>query len=153
MALIPRTIFVGHYDPFYHDVWDPFQEFHYGFPREATSFTNSVIDWKETSDGHAYVLKEDLPGFRREEVKVDVEEGRVLRIRGEKNVEREEKRDHWHRIERSSGKFIRRLSLPENAKADKMKVFMENGELTVTVPKEKVNFYPHATRAVQISGH
>ncbi|KAM1038067.1 hypothetical protein ACFX13_033528 [Malus domestica] len=152
MSLIPSNIFVGHYDPFCHNVWDPFEEFHYGgpmiiphhaFPSEATSLVTSMTDWKETSDGHL-VLKAHLPGFKREEVKVDVEEGRVLSIRGEKKVEREENHDGWHRFERSSGKFIRRLRLPENAKAEKMKVFVENGMLTVTVPKENVvKYHPH----------
>jgi HSP20 family protein len=41
-------------------------------------------------------------------------------------------------VERSCGKFLRRFRLPENAKMDHVKASMENGVLTVTVPKEKV---------------
>ncbi|KAK4572514.1 hypothetical protein RGQ29_030801 [Quercus rubra] len=59
----------------------------------------------------------------------------VLQISRERKVEKEEKKDTWHRVERSSGKFLRRFRLPKNAKMDQIKAAMENGVLTVTVPK------------------
>ncbi|KAM2887575.1 hypothetical protein FF1_011425 [Malus domestica] len=51
--------------------------------------------------------------------------------------QKEAKNDKWHRVERSSGKFIKRFRLPENAKIDQVKAVMENGLLTVTVCKEE----------------
>ncbi|CAK9135705.1 unnamed protein product [Ilex paraguariensis] len=139
MALIP-SIFGGRrsnvFDPFSLDIWDPFE----GFPssttlsdlpssaRETSAFANTRIDWKETPEA-------DLPGLKKEEVKVEVEEGRVLQISGERNKELEEKNDKWHRVERSSGKFLRRFRVPENVKVDQIKASMENGVLAVTVPK------------------
>jgi len=96
---------------------------------------NARIDWKETPEAH--IFKADLPGVKKEEVKVEVEDGRVLQISGERSREKEEKNDRWHRVERSSGKFLRRFRLPENAKLDEIKASMENGVLTVTVPKEE----------------
>ncbi|KAF5180890.1 17.3 kDa class I heat shock protein [Thalictrum thalictroides] len=152
MSIIP-SIFGGNrsnvFDPFSLDVWDPFQ----GFPfntnsnnnslsassssaREASQFASTRIDWKETPEAH--VFKADLPGLKKEEVKVEVEEGKVLQISGERSKESEEKNDKWHRVERSSGKFLRRFRLPENAKVDEVKAAMENGVLTVTVPKQEV---------------
>ncbi|WRX32174.1 Alpha crystallin/Hsp20 domain - like 10, partial [Theobroma cacao] len=83
----------------------------------------------------AHVFKADVPGLKKEELKVQVEDDRVLHITGERNIEKEDKNDTWHRVERSSGKFMRRFRLPENAKMDQIKASMENGVLTVTVPK------------------
>jgi HSP20 family protein len=83
-------------------------------------------------------------------VKVELEEDRVLQISGERNVEKEDKNDTWHRVERSSGKFMRRFRLPENVKLEAMKASMENGVLTVTVPKEEVK--KPEVKSIEISG-
>uniref|UniRef100_A0A1U7Y675 Class I heat shock protein n=2 Tax=Nicotiana sylvestris TaxID=4096 RepID=A0A1U7Y675_NICSY len=89
-------------------------------------------------------------GLKKEEVRVEIEEDRVLQISGERNVEKEEKNDTWHRVERSSGKFMRRFRLPENAKMDQVKAAMENGVLTVTVPKEEVK--KPDVKSIEITG-
>lgn len=130
------------FDPFSLDIWDPFEGFSSSVAnipssaRETSALANTRIDWKETPEVH--VFKVDLPGLKKEEVKVEVEDGRVLQISGERSREQEEKNDKWHRVERSSGKFMRRFGLPENAKMDQIRASMENGVLTVTVPKEDV---------------
>ena len=132
-------------DPFSSDIWAPF-----GSNNEVSSFTNARVDWKETPEAH--VFKADLPGLKKEEVKVEVEEGRVLQISGERRVEKEEKKEDekWHRVERGRGKFLRKFWLPENAKVDEVKASMENGVLTVTIPKlpEK----KPEVKAIEISG-
>ncbi|XP_052178069.1 17.3 kDa class I heat shock protein-like [Diospyros lotus] len=152
MSLIP-SFFGGRrggvFDPFSLDVWDPLREF--PFPQrsgENSALVNTRVDWKETPEAH--VFKADVPGLKKEEVKVEVEDDRVLQIRGERNVEKEEKNDAWHRVERSSGKFLRRFRLPGNAKMDEVKASMENGVLTVTIPKEEIK-KPDA-KAIEISG-
>ncbi|KAK0572568.1 hypothetical protein LWI29_033556 [Acer saccharum] len=89
-------------------------------------------------------------GAEEGEVKVEVEDDRVLLISGERNVEKEDKNDTWHRMERSSGKFSRRFRLPENVKMDHIKALMENGVLTVTVPKQEAK--KPDVKAVEISG-
>ncbi|XP_065866610.1 17.6 kDa class I heat shock protein 3-like [Euphorbia lathyris] len=115
---------------------------------ETSAFVNTKIDWKETPESH--IFKADLPGVKKEEVKVEVEEGRILQISGERSKEQEEKNDKWHRIERRSGNFVRRFRLPENAKMDQVKAAMENGVLTVTVPKEPEK--KPEIKSIEISG-
>ncbi|GLU02373.1 hypothetical protein SLE2022_196250 [Rubroshorea leprosula] len=123
MSLIP-SIFGGRrtnvFNPFSLDAWEPFDGF----------FTSTV--------GCSQCALFNLPGLKKEEVKVEVEEGRILQISGETRKEQEEKNEKWHRVERSSGKFPRRFRVPENAKMDRVKASMENGVLIVTVPKEEV---------------
>ncbi|CAH9088761.1 unnamed protein product [Cuscuta epithymum] len=160
MSLIP-SIFGRRrsnvFDPFSLDIWDPFE----GFPfsnavanggasaSETSAFVNARFDWKETPEAH--VFKADVPGLKKEEVKVEVEEGRVLQISGERTREQEEQKgDKWHRVERSSGKFLRRFRLPDNAKLDQVKAAMENGVLTVTVPKEEEK--KPEIKSIEISG-
>ncbi|KFK27510.1 hypothetical protein AALP_AA8G392600 [Arabis alpina] len=146
MSLIP-SIFGGRrsnvFDPFSQDLWDPFEGFftptsalanaNASTARDVAAFTNTRVDWKETPEAH--VFKADLPGLKKEEVKVEVEDKNILQISGERSKENEEKNDKWHRLERASGKFTRRFRLPENAKMEEVKATMENGVLTVTVPK------------------
>ncbi|KAL5567645.1 hypothetical protein UlMin_024220 [Ulmus minor] len=146
MSIIP-SVFGGRrtniFDPFSLDVWDPFHDFPFtstaltgprsDFGNETTAIANTRIDWRETPEAH--VFKADLPGLKKEEVKVEIEEGNVLQISGERSREKEDAGDTWHRVERSSGRFLRRFRLPENAKLDQVKASMENGVLTVTVPK------------------
>ncbi|KAF7847846.1 hypothetical protein BT93_L2519 [Corymbia citriodora subsp. variegata] len=143
MSLIP-SIFGRRWDPFSMDVWSP----NFTSNDELSTFANLQVDWKETPEAH--VFKADLPGLKKEEVKVEMEEGRVLQISGERSVEKEEKGEQWHRVERGRGKFLRRFRLPENAKADEVKASMENGVLTVTVPK--LSEKKPEVKSVQITG-
>uniref|UniRef100_A0A7C9A194 SHSP domain-containing protein n=1 Tax=Opuntia streptacantha TaxID=393608 RepID=A0A7C9A194_OPUST len=103
--------------------------------KEDPAFMHPKIDWRETQDAH--IFKVDVPGLTKEEVKVEVEDGRILRISGERTPEKVGKHDKWHRVERSVGKFFRRFRLPENAKMDQVKATLESGVLTVIIPKEK----------------
>jgi HSP20 family protein len=157
MSLVP-SIFGRRsnvFDPFSLEVWDPFEGFPISFPQrsdflssETSSVAHAKVDWKETPTAH--VFKADVPGLKKEEVKVEVEDGRVLQISGERSHKREEKNDTWHRVERSSGKFSRRFRLPENAKVEEVKAAMEDGVLTVTVPK--VEAKNSDVRSIHISG-
>ncbi|KAF3443523.1 hypothetical protein FNV43_RR13207 [Rhamnella rubrinervis] len=115
---------------------------------ETSAFVNTRIDWKETPEAHVFTA--DLPGLKKEEVKVEVEDDRVLQISGERKIEKEEKNETWHRMERSGVKFLRRFRLPENAKMEEVKAAMENGVLTVTVPKVEVR--KPDVKAIDISG-
>ncbi|XVE59344.1 hypothetical protein DITRI_Ditri05aG0038700 [Diplodiscus trichospermus] len=117
------------FDPFSFEVWDPFKDFPFSsfslaaHAPETSAFVNTRIDWKETPEAH---------------------------ISGERKVEKEDKNDTWRRVECSSGKFMRRFRLPENVKMEQVEASMENGVLTVTVPKEEVK--KPDVKAIDISG-
>lgn len=120
----------------YGDVWDamvdPFKVLD-SIPKDIEAVALTRVDWKETTDAHVFTV--DVPGMRKDEIKIEVEDNRVLRISGERRKEAEEEGDKWHRVERSSGKFWRQFRLPENVNMDAIRASLDNGVLTVAVPK------------------
>lgn len=140
-------------DPMSVDFWadaDPFGAVR-SLAERCPVLTNVRVDWKETPTAHVFTA--DLPGVRKDQAKVEVEDGGVLVISGERA--REEAADgktneRWHHVERSSGKFQRRFRLPRGARVDQVSASMDNGVLTVTVPKEEAK--KPQLKAIPISG-
>ena len=89
-----------------------------------------------TEDDKEYLVKAELPGMKKEDVKVSVENG-VVSICGERKFEKEEKTKKYHRVERSYGKFERSFTLPELADPAKVKAEYKEGVLTVHLPKSE----------------
>nr|AFY06919.1 cytosolic class I small heat shock protein HSP18.0Ie [Phlegmariurus fordii] len=158
MALSP--FFIGQdqsiFDPF-DNLWEPFQRLGVWnnpatrqFAQDASAVAGTRIDWLETPEAH--IFKADLPGLKKEEIKVQVEDGRSLQISGERKKEEVEKTDKWHRVERSQGSFLRRFRLPENANVEEVKAKVEDGVLTVTVPKRDQKTKTSEVKDVDISG-
>lgn len=79
------------------------------------------------------VTKIDLPGMKKEDVKVEVTDGH-LAISGERKTEAEEKKEHFYRCEREYGSFFRSVPLPEGVKLDDVKATFSDGVLEVSVP-------------------
>jgi HSP20 family protein len=102
------------------------------FVRDAHAVANTVVDVRETPEAFFFVA--DLPGLKREEVRVQVE-GKVLSISGERQREERQDTDKWHRVERSSGKFLRQFQLPGEADLERISASAKDGVLTVKVPK------------------
>jgi HSP20 family protein len=97
---------------------------------EATPWSPN-IDVFERED--RLIARVDLPGTKKEEVKVEVVDGR-LSIFGERKREIDEEKENFYRREREYGTFYRALPLPEGAKVEDVKAVFDNGVLEVTVP-------------------
>jgi HSP20 family protein len=137
--------------------WDPFREFEELQERLSSFFGTRVplvksggeesetfgsTTWAPrvdiTEDEKEYVVEAELPGMKKEEVKVTIENG-VLSISGERKAEKEEKGKKHHRVERSYGSFTRSFTLPDTSSAGKVSADFKDGILKVHVPKsEKV---------------
>ncbi|XP_010935006.1 18.9 kDa heat shock protein [Elaeis guineensis] len=124
-------------EPISIDIWDPLEGLSLATTLAAISSVNATasMDWKETQDAHVFIA--DLPGVRKDEVKIEVEEEKILKISGQRTKESEEKGDKWHHVERSAERFLRSVKLPPNASIERMKAVLEDGVLTVTVPKDQ----------------
>jgi HSP20 family protein len=101
---------------------------------------SSVADWLPAVDiveeKERFVLRADIPGVNAEDITVNMEKG-VLSLSGERHKESSEEIDGMQRLERSSGKFYRRFSLPETTDADAISAKSANGILEITIPKQE----------------
>jgi HSP20 family protein len=79
------------------------------------------------------VIRADLPGLSKDEVKVDVTDDAIT-LQGERRREHEEEREGIYRSERSYGQFYRVIPLPEGAKTDQAKASFRDGVLEITMP-------------------
>ena len=79
------------------------------------------------------VTRVDLPGMKKEDVKVEVTDGH-LTISGERKTESEEKKEKFYRSERQYGSFYRAVPLPEGVKLEDVQATFSDGVLEVSVP-------------------
>jgi HSP20 family protein len=130
--------------------WDPFRELEdmsnrlnrvFGRPLarvDSNTEMLSMSDWTPSADisetDTAYLIKAEIPGVNKEDVKVTIQDG-MLTIRGERKMEKEEKDKKFHRIERSYGSFMRSFRLPEDADESGVKAEFKDGMLNVTLGK------------------
>jgi len=135
--------------------WEPIREIEdlfdrytskLGWPslgREAFSTTewSPKVDISETDK--AFTIKAELPEVRKEDIKVNIENG-MLSISGERKQEKEEKDKKFHRIERFYGSFMRSFTLPGNVDAAQIKAEYKDGMLNLSLPKTAEN-KPKAT--------
>ncbi len=99
----------------------------------------SVADWTPAVDiveeKDRFVLRADVPGVNPEDIDINMENG-VLSVSGRRVEESSEDTEGARRIERLSGKFYRRFTLPEAADADAISAKSNNGILEVVIPKQ-----------------
>ena len=127
--------------------WNPFKEMEdlsnglfsfLGSGEGAGNDQGTVSAWLPlvdiTEDDHQYLIKAELPGVRKEDLKVTVENN-VLTLTGERKLEKEEKTKRYHRVERAYGMFTRSFALPENTDSAKVNAEFRDGLLEVRLGK------------------
>ena len=102
-----------------------------------------LVDVEESDK--EYTIKAELPEVRKENVKVELENGSI-RISGERKLEKEEAGRRFHRIERNYGAFERSFTLPEGTERKNVSAEFKDGLLRVHLPKQE----PAKPAAVQI---
>jgi HSP20 family protein len=127
--------------------WEPFRDLEEFVNRMAPALTRwrgeingngQAVQWSPTADisetDREYIVRAELPGVARKDVKVTVEDG-VLTLSGERQYEKEDKSERFHRVERFQGSFARSFSLPDCADASAISAESKDGTLTVHIPK------------------
>lgn len=104
------------------------------FPFFKGEIEYPAVDVSETDKEIAVTA--ELPGIEPKDVEITLDKG-LLTIRGEKKFEEEEKKENYHRIERSYGSFTRSISLPAEVDESKVKAKFDKGVLNVTMQKSK----------------
>jgi HSP20 family protein len=103
----------------------------WGFSRETRSW-NPTIDLYETAD--SFVLEADLPGVKAEDVKVEVHDGELV-LQGGRTLVQNDSQGRFYTMERSSGYFVRRMTLPASINKETIVAEFKDGVLRVILPK------------------
>ncbi len=102
----------------------------------VTSHWRPAVDIKE--EDNRFLITADLPGVDPKDIEITMEDG-VLTIKGERHSEASTEKEGFKRIERVSGAFYRRFSLPDSADAERIEATGKDGVLQIVLPKhEKV---------------
>ena len=111
-----------------------FDTFFGGRPSNSAGARRWVPAMDLTETDEHLVLRADLPGLDKDDVKIEVKDG-VLTVSGERKTEQEERAEGYYRVERAFGSFSRSLSLPDHVEASKISADFDKGVLEVRIPK------------------
>ena len=126
-------MFLTKFDPF-KQLRDLEKDFYTVSKNEGVSAFVPVVNTREGE--FAYHVDVDLPGVKKEDIKVDINKN-ILTISGERKTKDEIKQDDYYKVETYFGKFSRSFTLPENADVENIEAKSDNGVLEVVIPKLK----------------
>jgi len=126
-----------------YDRFDPFREMRRmmeQIERELLPFEGDVevspLALDISSDDKNLIVRTAVPGIKEEDINISVHDG-VLTVSAESHFERDEQKENWHRRELRYGKFSRAVRLPEDVNFEKAEAELENGMLTIKLPKSE----------------
>jgi HSP20 family protein len=104
--------------------------------------TSDIGNWIPAVDireeENRFLIRADVPGVTADDLEITMEDGRVC-ITGRRETHVDAEQDGWRRVERVSGRFHRRFSLPDTADAEGIKAECKNGVLEIAIPKAAKN--------------
>ena len=120
----------GNLGSVFNDLFDDRSERSWAQP--SVSKWHPAVDVLESKD--AYIIRTELPGMKREDIKVEVKDG-ILVLSGERKSETPAEGVEYRHAERVNAKFWRSFSLPETVKQDSIEATYKDGVLEIYVPK------------------
>ncbi|HEY7217849.1 MAG TPA: Hsp20/alpha crystallin family protein [Candidatus Binatia bacterium] len=121
---------VGNLRSVFSDLFD--ENFDHSWARPSKSTWHPAVDVLESKD--AYLIRAELPGMKREDIKVEIKDGTLV-LSGESKSEKPAEGVEYRHVERVAAKFWRSFSLPETVKQDGIEASYKDGILEVRVPK------------------
>jgi len=107
---------------------------------ETKEETTSASDWVPAVDikeeDNCFIIHADIPGVDPKDIDIHMEDG-LLTISGSRISEHTDEKDGYKRVERVSGSFLRRFTLPDTANADNIKAKSKHGVLEISIPKQE----------------
>jgi HSP20 family protein len=111
------------------------------FPRLFRALESADTRWAPDIEAFErkgeFVVRADLPGMTKDNVKIEISDGELV-IQGERKEEKEQKDKGYYACERSYGAFYRALPLPDGVKTDEAKATFKDGVLEIAVPAGKL---------------
>ncbi len=111
-----------------------FQDFSTGRAEEGLTTSTFAPPVDIYEDEHSIVLKMEVPGIDQKDIDIRLENS-TLTVRGERKLEKEEKEENFHRIERRYGSFFRAFTLPNTVDTDNVTADYDNGVLKIRLAK------------------
>ena len=112
------------------NMWDNLEKSFFQNAMSVNHFRTDIVD-----EGGQYVIHAELPGFAREDIKIDIDKG-TLTISASHKEETEDKKDNYVRRERRYGSFSRSFDMSE-INTESISAKYENGILSLTLPKKE----------------
>jgi HSP20 family protein len=100
------------------------------FPEFTRTMWSPQIEVVERDN--QFVVRADLPGMKKEDVKIEITDD-ALTLKGERKHEEKEEREGYYRSERSYGSFYRQIPLPKGAKTEEANAVFKDGVLEITM--------------------
>ena len=121
---------VGNYRSLFNDLFDG--DLGRSLVRPSESHWHPAVDLLESKD--AYLIRAELPGMQRDEIKVEVKDGNLV-LSGATKSEKPAEGVEYRHVERIAAKFSRSFALPETARPDAIEASYKDGILEIRVPK------------------